>query len=150
MELTNFQEVVAFALEREKDAVEFYRSCMDKVPRREMKDALQEMAEEEEKHVRMLENLKIDHVEESQIDEIPNLKISDYLVDMAFDPDMNYRDLLILAMKREESAYNLYQQFASKSSDPRIKKLFEVLAQEELKHKNRFETEYDEHVFQED
>ncbi len=59
---------------------------------------------------------------------------------------MKYQDLLILAMKREDAAYALYNNLATQSSDESIVKLFQILAQEELKHKNRLEKEYDEVV----
>ena len=114
-----------------------------------MKKAFLEMADEEKKHVRMLENFRPDHVEKVKLNKIPNLKISDYLVDSEFSPDMSYQNLLILAMKREEKSYRLYTVLAEKGEDPSLQKLFQILAQEELKHKNRLEKEYDDHVLME-
>jgi len=49
-------------------------------------------------------------------------------------------------MKREEKAHDLYTELAAKGRDPHVVKLFQMLAQEELKHKNRIEKEYDEEV----
>jgi len=138
--------VVQFALEKEKEAVEFYNECADTSTRSGMKQAFQEMAHEEEHHVKMLENFTPKKTESLRIKDMPNLKISDYLVNMKFTPDMKYQDLLILAMKREDAAYALYNNLATQSSDESIVKLFQILAQEELKHKNRLEKEYDEVV----
>ena len=148
MEPNIFKETIQFALEKEKEAVAFYTHCSTLAKHDAMKRAFLEMAGEEKSHVRMLENFKPEHVERVALKTIPNLKISDYLVDTEFRSDMNYKELLILAMKREESAYALYSHFAQEGGDPGIVKLFQILAQEELKHKNRLEKEYDDHVLQ--
>ena len=146
MDQQSFQEMVQFALEKEKEAVEFYNECADTSTRPGMKQAFQEMAKEEEHHVKMLENFTPKKVESLRIKDMPNLKISDYLVDMEFTPNMKYQDLLILAMKREDAANALYNNLSTQSSDESIVKLFQILAQEELMHKNRLEKEYDEVV----
>jgi len=144
MEIDDFKKTVQFALEKEKEAVEFYKRCSELTTRSGMQNAFLEMAEEEQKHVRMLENFKPEHVEKVKLKEIADLKISDYLVDMEFDPGMSYKDLLILAMKREEKAHALYTGLAQEGGDPAVVKLFQILAQEEQKHKLRLEKEYDE------
>ena len=143
MELNQFKEIIAFALEKEKEAVDFYSQCSQLTERSGMKKAFLEMADEERRHIQMLEHFHPDHVEKLKLKIIPNLKISDYLVDSVFSPDMSYQDLLILAMKREEKSVALYTVLAEKGEDPSIQRLFEILAQEELKHKNRLEKEYD-------
>jgi rubrerythrin len=144
MELGIFKETVQFALEKEKEAVEFYQQCSQLTERSGMKQAFLEMADEEKNHVRMLENFKPEHVEKVKLKDIPDLKIGDYLVEMEFDPKMSYKNLLILAMQREEKASALYSALAQDEGDPSVVKLFQILAQEELKHKNRLEREYDE------
>ncbi len=144
MELKDLKETISFALDKEHEAVDFYTKCSNVTVRSGMKDAFLEMAEEEKKHVRMLENFKPEQVEKIKIKDIPDLKISDYLVDMEFDSEMSYQDLLILAMKREEASIKLYTEFTEENSDPALIKLFQILAQEELRHKNRLQKEYDE------
>ncbi|MFO7890491.1 MAG: ferritin family protein [bacterium] len=143
MDLTNLKQTINFALDKEHEAIDFYTKCSNFTTRSGMKDAFVEMAEEEKKHVRMLENFKPEQVEKMQLKNIPDLKISDYLVDMEFNPEMSYQDLLILAMKREEASIKLYTEFTQKNSDPALIKLFQILAQEELRHKNRLQKEYD-------
>ncbi len=150
MELNEFKAVVEFALEREKEAVEFYQECAGLARYNAMKEAFLEMAEEEKKHVRMLENFKPGQVETMRLKKIPNLKIADYIVATEFDPSMSYKEVLELAMQREDSAYRLYTSLSADTDDPSITKLFQILAQEELKHKNRFEQEYDDVVYKED
>ena len=144
MEIDDFKKTVQFALEKEREAVEFYKQCSGLTIRSGMQSAFLEIAEEEQKHVGMLENFKPEHVEKVKLKEIADLKISDYLVDMEFDPGMSYKDLLILAMKREEKGHALYTGLAQKGGDAAVVKLFQILAQEEQKHKLRLEKEYDE------
>jgi rubrerythrin len=85
-------------------------------------------------------------VSEYKIDKIPDLKISDFVDDQEFSPDMDYAAALRLAIKREEHAFKLYNHIGSGTENPELKKLFSVLAQEESKHKLRLESEYDENV----
>jgi len=59
---------------------------------------------------------------------------------------MDYQEILILAMKAEKEAFKLYSGLAKATSDASIKDLFLGLAQEEAKHKLRFEVEYDDRV----
>ena len=56
---------------------------------------------------------------------------------------MDYQSALILAMKKEKAAFRLYTDLAASTEDEGIRDLFQGLAQEEAKHKLRFEVEYD-------
>jgi rubrerythrin len=49
-------------------------------------------------------------------------------------------------MKREKTAFKLYSDLAAIIQDANLRKVFLSLAQEEAKHKLRFELEYDEHI----
>jgi rubrerythrin len=73
-----------------------------------------------------------------------DLRISDYVVASAPGPDISYQDALILAMKKEKAAFRLYNDLAGLADDEGLRDLFLALAQEEAKHKLRFEVEYDE------
>jgi rubrerythrin len=67
-------------------------------------------------------------------------------VDIDYEPGMTYKDILIVAMKREEKAMNFYNDFGEKTGDKEHRKLFQLLAQEESKHKLRLETMYDDYM----
>ena len=66
--------------------------------------------------------------------------------DVTVTTNMDHQDILAVAMKREERAHDLYVTLASNTDDAELKKMFEVLAQEEAGHKLALESEYDEHV----
>jgi rubrerythrin len=106
------------------------------------------MATEEEKHKKLLEELDWDKVEHYELKDIPDLKISEFLEDVPYDDTMSYQDAIRMAIKNEEKSHSLYlvsaQQFAD---DPKIEKLFKMLAQEEAKHKLKLEQIYDDEVY---
>ena len=111
---------------------------------------LLELQHMEEGHVTTLENILKEKIENIQLkDEIKDLKISDYLVEKEPSNNMNYQDILIIAMKREENSTKLYKDLAEKVSDEQIKKVLIRLSQEEAAHKLRFEKLYDEVILKE-
>jgi rubrerythrin len=57
-----------------------------------------------------------------------------------YEPGMDFAEILRLAMKREEKALRMYNTLASKTDNADCIKLFKLLAQEEAKHKQTFET----------
>ena len=56
---------------------------------------------------------------------------------------MHYRDILMLAIKREEKALKLYNDLLKRVGDAQGQKIFKILCQEEAKHKLALETMYD-------
>ena len=74
---------------------------------------------------------------------VVDLKIGDYLEDTKPPGDIDYEQALILAMKAEKAAFRFYHDLASATDDPALKATLLGLAQEEAKHKLRFELEYD-------
>jgi rubrerythrin len=80
--------------------------------------------------------------------EVPDLKISEYLEDIPYSRDMDYQDILRYAMKSEEKSRNFYLRSAERCGDPDLKKLFQMLAQEEAKHKLKFEKIYEDDVLE--
>ncbi len=145
-----FDEIIDFAVEREKEAVEFYRKLQNMVKFAERKKLLQELERTEEGHVKMLERIRTGDISRKDVAEVQNLQISEYLVKANFSEDMSSKDILITAMKREESSTGLYNDLAKSSSDAGAKQLFLKLASEEAKHKLKFEQMYDQDILTED
>ena len=61
-------------------------------------------------------------------------------------PYVSVAKALILAMKKEKVAFKLYTDLAAAVSSADLKNTFLSLAQEEAKHKLRFEVEYDNEI----
>ncbi len=146
MNTRQFDEVVAFAIEKEQEAVNAYTTASRIVKRAHIRAMLLEFAAQEERHKQKLMGIDPGKVEGADIVDIPDLRISDYSDNAQITEDMDYQDVLSVAMKREEAAHNLYTILASNTTEPALSKLFELLAQEEAKHKLALEKEYDEHV----
>jgi len=146
MRFETFEEIMDFAIEKEKEAAAFYEDASKMEKFSGAKETLESFAREERKHQNMLENFSKENVELYTIEKIPDLKRSDYLVDLKYEPGMAYPDLLRLAMKREEKAVKFYTNFSEGADTEDHKKLFQVLAQEESKHKLKLETLLDDYL----
>lgn len=145
----NVQIVLDFAIEREQEAHDFYEELAEKVATPQMAEVFKGFAIEELGHKMKLQALKQGEIE-IDTEEVHGLKIADYLVEVAPQSDMTYADALLVAMNREKAAYRLYCDMAELSQTEKTKQMFLTLAQEEAKHKLRFEIEYDDEVLMED
>lgn len=148
MDFKSVEEIVEFAIDKEVEAAQFYRSAAEQEKIQVNKNVLEEYAEEEEKHEKMLRDFSADEnaVGRYRIRNIDDLKRSDYMVEMNFTPGMTYYQVMRIAMKREEKAYKLYQDLSESTENKNAKDIFNILAHEELKHKHALETIYDDHL----
>jgi len=144
-----FDEVIDFAINGEKDAVEFYHELQQKTKFEARKAMLKEFENMEKGHIVILENVRERGLENITVKEVTNLNISEYIVDVKPYENMTYQDILIIAMKKEEQAQKLYLKMASTLPGTELETLFLKLASEEAGHKLQFETLYDEHVLKE-
>jgi len=145
----NADELLDFAIQGEQEAHDFYMDLAERVERPAMKKLLTQFAREEAGHKKKLESIKKGSRSFPYADDVVDLKIADYLVDIEATGDLTYQEALILAMKREKAAFRLYTDLAALTADKDLKIVFQSLAQEEAKHKLRFEIEYDEVILAE-
>jgi len=143
------EDIINFAIEREQEAVNFYTRLSANSKNEEMKLVFEEFAQEELKHKAKLQKVKDEHIYIFNPEKVLDLNISDYIIPDVVTPDIGYQAALIVAMNREKAAYKLYLRLAAKTDNPATRELFSTLAQEEAKHKLRFEVEYDEYVLKE-
>jgi rubrerythrin len=136
-------EVLDYAIGEEEAAADFYSrlALRTKVPG--MKSVFEGFAQEEIGHKEKLQAVKAGITFLSASQKVMDLRIAEYVVDVKLDPFLNYRDALVLAMKKEKAAFRLYSILAESMEDQVLKTTFLALAQEEAKHKLRFELEYD-------
>ena len=148
MSFTSFEEIVDFARDKEKEAVDFYSGLAKNAIFSGARETLEGFAREEQKHYDLLDNLGKEKKDLAQyeFEWIPDLKRSDYLVDTDDPKDMDYTDLLRLAMKREEKSLALYNELLLKAENEELKNIFKMLCQEEAKHKLALETLYDDYM----
>ncbi len=150
MKFENLEAILDFAIENEIEAVEFYTSLTKEETFSGSTKMFSEFAEEERKHQKMLEDFKAKGITASiegyKLEWITDIKRSDYVVDMEYSPGMGYNEILLLAMKKEEKALKLYNEFLTQADSDESKKLFKILCQEEAKHKLALETMYDDYM----
>ena len=146
MEEKDFKELITFAIRKEAEACNLYKTYSQLTKTPGMKTMFEELAQEEQRHREILEGVEKKDVSEYKLEKIPDMKIGDFIDEQEFSPDMDYASALRLAIKREEFSLRLYNLMAERADDPELKKLFSVLAQEESKHKLRLEGEYDENI----
>ena len=144
--LSTYQEIIQFAIDKEKDDQTFYRSAAKLSQYPGIPSLFLELAAEEEKHQQLLEELPDPSTLPERSTPVPDLKISDYLVDQKFHKDMKYQDVMILAMKNEEKSLKFYRAWEARAEDPNQKKLFSYLGDQEAQHKYRLESIYDEKI----
>ena len=149
MEFNSVNEILDYAIVREQSAADFYTDLAGRMDREHMKEIFLGFAGEEQGHKAKLLAVKEGKHMLASEKQILDLKIGDNLVDVELSSDPSYQDALILAMKAEKNAFRLYNNLANATDDANLKTLFVGLANEEAKHKLRFEIEYDDAILTE-
>ena len=148
MDFATIEDIIAYAVEKEKEAAEFYENLSKNEEFSVAKKIFAEFAQEERKHEALFADLgnHLEKLESYEYKWIPDIKRSNYMTELAYEPGMAYVDILRMAMKREEQALQFYNDVAGKVEDEQFIKVCKMLAQEEAKHKNILETIYDDHM----
>jgi len=140
------KDILEYAISLEQRSAVLYTDLASRAKNNEIRKIFLEYAEEEMGHRKKLEDvLEGEDVLESN-SATTDMKLSDYTVPVKLGESPSYQDILLFAMQQEKQAFRLYTDLASRVDTPEIKALFLALAQEEAKHKLRFEVEYDEVV----
>jgi rubrerythrin len=142
-------ELIDFAIKEEEASASFYKSLAGKMERPWMRDVFEQFSKEEEGHKAQLLKVKSGELPTPPQEKVMDLKIGEYLVDAELKSDMDYQQALILAMKKEKAAFRMYSDLASVADNDALRDMLLSLAQEEAKHKLRFEVEYDEVILKE-
>lgn len=136
-------EILDFAIGEEEGAVRFYTGLAEKAKHSSMKRDFLLFADEERGHKAKLIAVKEGKIFQPANEAVLDLKISDYTVDVNTDNVESYEDALVVAMKKEKAAFKLYSRLSEIVESESARNLFMALAQEEARHKLRFEIAYD-------
>jgi rubrerythrin len=139
-------EILDFAIGKEEEAAQLYTSLAGRSKKSWMRQVFEEFASEELGHKAKLLAIKQDKLLLPAAEKVMDLKLADYVMDVEASPDLDYQDALVLAMKEEKAAFRLYSDLAAATDDETLRATLLALAQEEAKHKLRFEVEYDDQV----
>ena len=150
MKFDSLEAIVNFAIEKEKEAAAFYADLAKQEAFSGSKDLFMDFAKEEQKHQKLLQDFKTKGftpaMKAYKLKWIKDIKRSDYVVELEYRKGMAYNEILMLAMKREEKALKLYNDFLKQAETSESQKLFKMLCQEEAKHKLALETMYDDYM----
>jgi rubrerythrin len=141
--LDTVDKILDFAIRQEEHAAKFYTNLANRLGHEHMKEVFLGFAEEEKGHKAKLLAIKGSKQMLPAEQRVLDLKIGDYLEEVDPFDELDYQKALILAMKAEKAAFKVYHDLASATDDAALKAMLLGLAQEEAKHKLRFEIEYD-------
>ena len=137
-------EILEFAIAREVEANNFYMALAERVASLEIRKIFEDLAEEELEHKARLELEVMKTGKVLPVPEKVTIPEHDYIVsDDQSLLDMDYKDILMLGMEKEEASFRTYVNLVAQAKDVESSELLLALAEEEVKHKIRFETEYD-------
>ncbi len=141
------EDVLDYAIQREQDAVDLYTGLAENAEHPHMKSVFEGFAAEEQAHKDRLIAIRAKGMlTTAPTKSVADLRIGDYLVAEEPTADLDYQGALILAMKKEKAAYKLYSDLAALAEGDSLTHVFLRLAQDEARHKLRFEIEYDENI----
>jgi rubrerythrin len=100
------------------------------------------LAGEESKHKVLLEAFLNNDALKMNFHETSDYKVSESVVLPKLTTEMSFKDGIALAMKKEEEAMVMYQQFADHCAEEEQKKMFLQLATMEQGHKTKLEEVY--------
>jgi rubrerythrin len=149
MRFDKLQDIIDFAIAKEEEAIQFYFDLSTKVSSPEVSRELVKIMHMEERHRDWLQNYGLAVAASSEARQVQDMGISQSVESVPPGADMTFKEVLNLAMHREESAMHLYQELAKLVTDATVRQMFENLAAEECAHKLYFESIWDAEVLQE-
>ena len=151
--MQNFQsvdEILEFAIKDEQRAANLYIDLAKRSRSNEMRRTFLQFSQEELGHKKKLERIRTGGQIVVSDTKVQDLKIGDYVVEVRTSrDDLSYQEALIIAMKEEKAAFKLYSDLAARTDDAAAREVLLMLAQEEARHKLRFEIEYDDNILKE-
>ncbi len=142
-EQKSYEEILEFAVFKERQANRFYLAMAERVGDRTIGRIFEELAAEELEHKAKveLELMKAGRVVKPSVEE--PIDSSEYVLSKEATLDMDLDDVLGLAIAKEEAAFELYVELVAQAEDAESRDALLALAAEEVKHKLRFEAERD-------
>jgi len=136
-------EILELAIAREEDANKFFLIMAARVERPEIRKVFEELAAEELEHKAKLEFEMIKSGRVVKAKEKFELNTEDDSGTEIPKLDMDYKHMLLLGIQKEDSSFRLYVDLAARVSSEEAYETLLALAEEEIKHKMRFEMEYE-------
>ena len=149
MKSDDAKKIISTAIDREVEAYTFYRTISDKVKDAALKKLFGELAGEEKQHREFLQGMLSKDVTKMHFDAKKDYMVVNAMPSPLLTADLKPLDGLVLAIKKELEAMQMYTQLANLSADTEQKFLFSQLANMESGHKARLEDLYTNMAFPE-
>ncbi len=137
-------EVLEFAISKELHARNFYLALAELVQDQQVVGLLRELADEELEHKAKLEmeffknGLVIDTTIKDKL-----IDTFDYVVSDTPTIDMDYKGLLEMCIQKEDASFRFYVNLLPYAHDKNSRETLLAIIEEEIKHKYRFQMEYE-------
>jgi len=149
MNQEEYRKIITHAIDREAEAYVFYHAVSDKAKDKNIKFIFNDLAEDEKKHRLTLEGFLVRAPETLHFSESKDYKIVDALPTPPLTVDLKPLEGLVIAIKNELEAMQMYTQLANASTDEAQKVVFLELASMERGHKSKLEDIYTNMAFPE-
>lgn len=150
MSQSDIEAILKMAMDWEIEAYEFYHALSQKNLDSSVKQIFAELAEEEQKHQKILQSFLKNPEKPLRFKRTADFKVAETVEELPpLTADMKPVDAITLAMKREEEAMNRYKNLAENSETAEQAKIFQELAYMEQGHKTRLEELYTNMAFPE-
>jgi rubrerythrin len=136
----SIEEILELAIAREMEAYRLYMDMANRVVNPMTRKMFEDLAQEELEHKGKLE---LEVLKTGRVLPTAKLDLSDYMTSDGPKIDMDYRDILVGAIQKEKISFRLYVDLAAAVEDGESREVLLSLAEEEARHKLRFEIEYD-------
>ena len=140
------KDIFQFAIEFEQENQEFYRDCAENAENEKLQEVFLELAEEEEKHERIVRDLARDRSEEEvESDIVTDAReaFQEIAADFERDPSgaltADQVDVYLEARELERKSNSFYSEKSAETDDKRVAEAFKKLAREEKKHEEILE-----------
>ncbi len=148
-----FEEALKVAIKSEEDAFNTYYTAIKKVKDKGAKALLKELALDELEHKYKLEKALLDEeaIEELGKGKVPEgFSIAEFMVESTeINENSSLQDIYSYAISSEKKAIKFYSNLMNSCKGSKMEYLFEKLRDEEKKHLEKLEKDYEETFMQE-
>lgn len=142
MDRQTIHSIIDFAIDTEIDSYDFYKEAINKTEDIQAKIIFGNLAEEELKHKEFLEKLLKDDSYSFDFEQFTDYKISEDIYKDDYSEQIDLKDAIAIAIKKEEEAMYMYKALSDDSVNKEVKDLFLDLSKMEQMHKVKLEEIY--------
>jgi rubrerythrin len=143
------KKIISDAIDSEIEAYAYYTGVSKRATDPALKKLFEELASEEKKHRQFLETFLTKDTADLRFTPVKDYKVGDNLPTPKLTDDLTPLEGIVIAIKKELMAMQMYTQLAQLSIDAEQELLFSQLATMERGHKARLEDIYTEMAFPE-